>query len=223
MRILVVEDSPPTRELLKRSLEGEGHAVVTSARVSSGLRMAVEDGFELIILDIMMPDGDGIDLCRQLRQRGIQLPILFLSAKGEVGDRIQGLDAGGDDYLRKPFALAELYARVRALGRRQVGIGPAQIRHAGVRLDFNARQFERDGASVPLTRREWMVLDVLASRPGRLVTRQEILDAAWPEAGAAASDSLDVIVSRVRRKLGVSAAGQWIRTVRGQGYVFEVR
>lgn len=222
MRILVIEDSPPTRELLRRSLEGEGHTVVSSARATTGLRLAAEEAFELIILDVMLPDGDGLELCRALRERGVTVPILFLTAKGDVGDRIRGLDAGGDDYLRKPFALAELYARVRALGRRQGGSPLAQIRHAGVRLDLGARRFERDGVDVPLTRREWAVLEVLATRPGRLVTRQEILDAAWPESGTAGSDSLDVIVSRLRRKLGPHAAGSWVRTVRGEGYVFEV-
>jgi len=221
MKILVVEDSPPTRELLRRSLEGEGHSVTTAARAASGLRLAVADGFELIILDVMLPDRDGFELCGALREHGVSVPILFLTAKGEVGDRIQGLDAGGDDYLRKPFALAELYARVRALGRRRGGGPSGQIRHGGVRLDLDARRFERDGVTVPLTRREWAVMEVLASRPGRLATRQEILDAAWPGSGAAGSDSLDVIVSRLRRKLGSNGAGSWIRTVRGEGYVFE--
>jgi DNA-binding response OmpR family regulator len=220
MRILVVEDSPPTRDLLRRSLESEGHTVTTASRVSTGLKLASESTFEVLVIDVMLPDGNGLDLCRRLREQGVRTPILFLTAKGEVDDRIAGLDAGADDYLRKPFALAELRARLRALGRRQGTAGPARLERGPVRIDFGARRLEREGRSVPLTAREWAVLEVLASRAGRVVSRQDVLEAAWPDPNPAASDSLDVIVSRLRRKLG--GENDWIRTVRGEGYVLEV-
>jgi two-component system, OmpR family, response regulator len=218
MRILVIEDSPPARDLLRRSLEDDAHQVTLAARVSTGLRLATSEVFDVLVLDIMLPDGDGLELCRTLRARGVRTPILFLTARGEVHDRIAGLDAGADDYLRKPFALAELHARIRALGRRQGLTAPGYIARGSVSIDFTARRLERDEALIPLTAREWAVLDVLAARAGRVVPRQEVLDDAWPEPGPNASESLDVIVSRLRRKLG---EGEWIRTVRGEGYVFE--
>ena len=221
MRILVIEDSPPTRDLLRRSLESGGHAVTLASRASSGLRLASTAGFEVLVVDVMLPDGDGFELCRSLRRQGVRTPILFLSARGEVHDRIAGLDAGADDYLRKPFALAELHARIRALGRRQGIAAPVRIECGSVRIDFAGRRLERDGVSVPLTPREWAVLEVLAARSGRVVSRHEVLDAAWPDSSPAASDSLDVIVSRLRRKLGKPGERDWIRTVRGEGYVFE--
>lgn len=221
MKILIVEDSPPTRDLLQRALEEAGHEVVAAARFATGLKMAREGDFELLIVDVMLPDGSGVELCRTLRGHGLTFPILFLSAKGEVGDRIAGLDAGGDDYLRKPFAIAELRARVRALSRRRGTEAPTVMRHGEVTIDFTARRMTRAGADVTLTAREWAVLDVLAERAGRVVSRQEVIESAWPRPGPGASESLDVIVSRLRRKLG-DGAGPRIRTVRGQGLVLEV-
>lgn len=222
MRILVVEDSPPTRDLLRRSLEEAGHAVTLASRTTTGERLATDERFDVLVIDVMLPDGSGLDLCRALRQRGVQTPILFLTARGEVGDRIAGLDAGGDDYLRKPFALAELHARLRALGRRRGVAASVKIERGGLVIDFAGRRLERDGQVVPLTSREWAVLEVLAARAGRLVSRGDVLEAAWPQPHPAASESLDVIVSRLRRKLGPPELGCGIRTVRGEGYVLEV-
>jgi DNA-binding response OmpR family regulator len=222
MKILVVEDSPPTRDLLRHSLEGAGHEVDIASRASTGTRLASQGAYDVLIVDVMLPDRSGLDLCRELRDGGVATPILFLTAKGEVGDRVAGLEAGGDDYMRKPFALAELHARVRALGRRHGIAAPLRITAEDVTLDFGARRLERGGVMVPLTSREWAVLEVLAARPGRLVQRREVLELAWPDANPASSDSLDVILSRLRRKLGQSGDRGWIRTVRGEGYVFEV-
>jgi DNA-binding response OmpR family regulator len=219
MRVLVIEDSPPTRELLQNSLAGAGHTVAFAARVSTGLELATAEPFEVIVIDIMLPDGSGLELCRELRERGVVAPILFLTAKSEVGDRIAGLDAGGDDYLAKPFALAEFHARLRALGRRRGLAPPARLEWKSVRVDFAARRLEQAGLETPLTAREWAVLEFLAARAGRLVLRDELLEAVWHEASTSASDSLDVIMSRLRRKLGDDLC---IRTVRSQGYVFEI-
>lgn len=221
MRILLIEDDKPTRSLIHRSLDAKGHSVREAARAEEGEELARAEEFDVLIIDIQLPDGDGLDICRRLRRDGVAVPILFLTARGEVGDRVAGLDAGADDYLRKPFALAELDARVRALGRRQGSAPPTRLETARLRIDFTARQLRRDGAEVPMTAREWRVLEILASRPGRVVRREELLSLAWGDAGDSASESLDVIMSRIRRKLGHGAGGSLIRTVRGEGYVLE--
>jgi two-component system OmpR family response regulator len=221
MRVLVVEDSAPTRDLLARSLADAGMTVQTAARASTGLRTASTADFDVIVLDLMLPDGDGLDVCRELRAGGVTTPILCLTARADVGDRVRGLDAGADDYLRKPFALAELQARIRALARRRGGAPGPRIEAGAVSIDFAARRLRREGREVPLTAREWAVLELLAARAGRLVGRAELLEHAWRETTPAASDSLDVILSRLRRKLGRLEDGCAIRTVRGEGFVFE--
>jgi len=220
---LVVEDSAPTRDLLVRSLEDAGMAVTTAARKTTGLRQAMTGEHDVIVLDLMLPDGDGLDLCRELRAAGIATPVLCLTARAEVSDRVQGLDAGADDYLRKPFALAELQARIRALGRRG-GQGPTTLLEAGVvRIDFAARRLFRDGVESPMTAREWSLLEILAAREGKVVPRVEILELIWRDATSATSASLDVIIGRLRRKLGEDRQGYVVRTVRGQGYALEKR
>lgn len=221
MRILVIEDSPPTRDLLRRTLEGAAHQVTLAARASTGHKLAACGGFDVIVLDVMLPDLDGMSLCRQLRSDGITTPVLFLTARGEVSDRIAGLDAGADDYLRKPFALAEFLARVRALGRRQSTIVPKTIAWRTGRLDLTSRKCECNGQPVSLTAREWGVLEVLTARRGHAVPREDILLLVWNDAGPASSSILDVVVSRLRRKLAGAAGEALIRTVRGEGYVFE--
>ena len=221
MRILVVEDSTPTRELLERSLTTAGFEVMFASRVATGRRHMENGAFDVIVLDIMLPDGSGLDLCRELRARGVLTPILFLTARGDVEDRIAGLDAGADDYLRKPFALAELQARLRALGRRHGLTPPARLEGAGTVIDFTARRLAKDGAEVPLTAREWGVLELLASRSGRVVPRDEVLEAFWGGQSLEASASLDVIMSRLRRKLGDGDRCP-VSTVRGEGYRFEL-
>ena len=222
MRVLVIEDSAPTRELLVRSLSDAGMSVSTAARCTTGLRQATTASFDCIVLDLMLPDGDGRELCRELRAGGVHTPILCLTALGEVSDRVSGLDAGADDYLRKPFALVELHARIRALARRK-GQAPPQRVHAGdVSIDFSGRLLQRGGQEIPLTGREWSVLEILAARSGRVVPRAELLEGAWQDTSHSASESLDVILSRLRRKLGKRRDGFVIRTVRGEGFVFDV-
>lgn len=216
-----MEDSAPTRDLLVRSLESVGIHAVTVARYATGLRSALTLEFDVLVLDLMLPDGDGLDLCRELRASGVRTPILCLSARAEVGDRVNGLDAGADDYLRKPFALAELHARLRALARR-AGQAPATLMAAGaVRIDFASRQFFRAENEIGLTAREWGVLELLAARAGHVVSRVDILESVWRDTSVAASASLDVILGRLRRKLGEPSEGCSIRTVRGEGVVFE--
>jgi DNA-binding response OmpR family regulator len=195
--------------------------VETATRLSTGLRQAMAARHDVIVLDLMLPDGDGLDLCRVLRAEGVLTPVLCLTARGDVADRVRGLDAGADDYMKKPFALAELRARIRALARRQ-GLSPPRRVEAGVvRMDFTARRLERCGREIPLTAREWAVLEVLVSKQGRVVGRSDLLDSVWHGSGRPESESLDVILSRLRRKLGGDGEGCSIRTVRGEGFVFE--
>jgi len=219
----VVEDSPGTRDLLARSLTGAGFRVQFASRVSSGLRRIQNESFDAIVLDIMLPDGDGIALCRAMRAEGVTTPVLFLSARDDISDRVASLDAGGDDFLRKPFALAELNARLRALARRR-GMAPsARLEAADAAIDFAGRRLTRGGSEVPLTSREWEVLELLAGRAGRVVSRAEVLEVLWGHVSDENSASLDVIVSRLRRKLG-DGSGPWlITTIRGEGFRFGLR
>lgn len=221
MRILVVEDSGPTRELLMRAFEADGAHIVTASRFATGLRQALSAEFDVIVLDLMLPDGDGLDLCRRIRSEGVTTPVLCLTARGEVADRVHGLDSGADDYLRKPFALAELKARIRALARRQGLAAPARLASGPLRIDFTARRMTRAGQEVPLTAREWAVLESLAARLGRVVPRRDLLEDIWHDTGRGSSESLDVILSRLRRKLGSLDDGLVVRTVRGTGFVLE--
>src|SRR5207245_7628325 len=161
VNVLVIEDSGPTRSLLARALESDRMTVEVAARFSTGLRQAMAARHDVIVLDLMLPDGDGLDLCRLLRAEGVLTPVLCLTARGDVADRVQGLDAGADDYMKKPFALAELRARIRALARRQGLSPPKRIEAGGVRVDFTARRLERGGKEIPVTAREWAVLEAL--------------------------------------------------------------
>ncbi len=221
MNVLVVEDSAPTRDLLVRALGDAGMHVVTAARVSSGLRLVRETAPDVIVLDLMLPDGDGLGLCRELRAGGVTTPILCLSARGEVADRVLGLEAGADDYLRKPFAIAELRARIHALARRGGVSPPRRLEVGDVQIDFTARRLVAGTDEVPLTGREWAVLEYLAAREGRVVARDALLEDVWHGSSAAASESLEVILSRLRRKLEPARATWGLRTVRGEGVVFE--
>jgi len=223
MKLLVIEDSGACRELLVRALQSEQVDVESAARFSTGLRQALSSTHDVIVLDVMLPDGSGLDLCRKIRAEGVQTPVLCLTARGDVADRIVGLDAGADDYMRKPFALAELKARIRALARRRGLLPPSRLDFGAVHVDFTGRKLIRDGREVPLTAREWAVLEALAAKRGRVVPKTELLENVWHAAGRHESESLDVILSRLRRKLGCDDDSCAIRTVRGEGYLFEAK
>ena len=223
MKLLVIEDSGACRDLLVRALRSEQIEVDSVARFSTGLRQALSSTHDVIVLDLMLPDGDGLDLCRRLRAEGVVTPVLCLTARGHVADRVEGLEAGADDYMQKPFALAELKARIRALARRRGLLPLARIEVGGMRIDFTARTLIREGREIPLTAREWAVLEVLASKRGRVVAKAELLELIWHASGQHQSESLDVILSRLRRKLGGDAGVCVLRTVRGEGYVLEAK
>jgi DNA-binding response OmpR family regulator len=214
VRILIVDDHEEIHELLTSALGRDGHHTVSAGSVAEALAALADQAPDVIVLDLALPDGSGVALCRALRRRGERAPILLLTAHGDVTRRIEGLDAGADDFLAKPFAVGELRARVRALARR--GPMPATLEHrvGDVALAISERRARKSERDVPLTTREWAVLELLASRRGRVVGREEILDAIWGSVDEAANASLAVIIARIRRKLGPAV----LRTQRGEGY-----
>lgn len=217
MRILVVDDEEDVSSLVSRALAREGHAVRCAASLAEAEAAMIDAPIDLMVLDLQLGDGSGLDLCRKLRRRGDAIPVLLLTAHGEVPRRLEGFDAGADDFLSKPFAVAELRARVRALARRGPALRPAITSVGGVDLDLAARRALRGGDEIPITAREWAIIELLLSARGRIVSRVEILESIWGESSEAASASLDVIIARVRRKLGSTV----IRTLRGEGYAVD--
>ncbi|MBI5515011.1 MAG: response regulator transcription factor [Deltaproteobacteria bacterium] len=217
LQVLVVEDNAETRDLVARALAHDGHTVLGARDAAEALGAVAAAVPQVIVLDLGLPDMAGVDLCRALRRRGCVAPLLVLTAHGAVDCRVECLDAGADDFLAKPFAIAELRARVRALGRRRALPGTMFHRVGEVELDLTGRRATRCGVALPLTAREWAVVELLAARAGQLVPRAEILEAVWGEESEAASASLDVIVARIRRKLGDGV----LRTARGEGYALE--
>lgn len=213
MRVLVVDDEADVRSVVARALRSDGHVVSTAEDLATARERASE-GAELLVLDLRLPDGFGLALCRELRGAGSTVPILLLTALSQVALRVEGLDAGADDFLAKPFAIAELRARVRALGRRgALPRGLTYVRDDLV-LDFAGRIARRADRDVAITAREWAILELLARRAGRVVARFDLLESVWGESSDAASSSLEVLIGRLRRKLGAEV----IRTLRGEGY-----
>ena len=218
MRILIVEDQPDTRQMVEDALRDASFTVDSAVDVESALTCLDVSEYDAVILDWMLPDGSGIDLCRRMRQDGNEVPVLFLTAKGDVADRVAGLNAGGDDYLRKPFAVAELIARLRALTRRR-NPGLASVNQVGdAQVDLAARRVTLDNKEVPLTAKEFALLECLLSRRGRAIARTDILRMVWDDPTLGAEASLEVLISRLRRKLSSSDTPCPIRTHRGYGY-----
>jgi len=218
VRILVVDDEPAVRESLASSLEFEDYEVVTATDGLSALDELGRTRPDLAILDVLMPRMDGLTTCRRLRARGETLPVLMLTARDTIGDRVTGLDAGADDYLVKPFELDELLARVRALLRRGVAAtrGGDSLEYAGLRMDTVTREVTRDGRALDLTRTEHALLELFLTHPRQVLTREQILKAVWGFDFEPSSNSLDVYVMYLRRKTGEP---RLINTVRGVGYV----
>ncbi|MCP3064156.1 response regulator transcription factor [Myxococcus sp. K38C18041901] len=213
MHVLVVDDHQELRALVAQALERDGHLVRQAADVEQA-RQALLAEPDVIVLDIGLPDGSGLSLCRELRRDGIQTPILILTAHNRVNERVEGLDAGADDFLGKPFAIAELRARVRAVGRRRERTSTVRVRLGDVELDFGRREALRAGQAVALTSREWTILETLAARGDRVVSKDTMMESIWGEATAGAVSSLEVLVARIRKKLGEEA----VVTLRGEGY-----
>jgi two-component system, OmpR family, response regulator len=217
MRILVVEDEPDMRVLLARSLQEQGYAVDAAADGREGLIKAVALQYDALILDLMLPLMDGLTVLKELRREGHLAPVLLLTARDAVQDRVTGLDLGADDYLAKPFELAELMARLRALTRRAAGKASAVIEIGDIRIDMASQTVFRSGELVPLTPREYSLVELLALHRGELVTRTTIYDHLYDENDDSLSNLIDVHVSNIRKKLHKD----FIATRRGQGYIIE--
>jgi two-component system OmpR family response regulator len=222
MRVLVVEDYAPVRRSVSQALEENGFAVDTAADGEDGLWYAEENPYDAIVLDIMLPKLDGIAVLRRLRTKGKDVPVLLLTARDGVDDRVKGLDTGADDYLVKPFALAELIARVKALVRRRYARPTPVIRVGDLEVDTAKRVVSRAGATVALSAREYALLEYLAMRAGELVTRTEIWEHVYDFASDAHSNVVDVYIGYLRRKLELDGQPRLIHTRRGQGYVLGV-
>ena len=210
----MVEDEPRMAGLLKRALQEEGHAVDVAADGPEGLWLATENTYGAIVLDVMLPGLDGIGVCRRLREAGSWVPVLLLTARDGVGDRVRGLDAGADDYLVKPFSLLELAARLRALARRDDRSRPVILAEGDLRLDPAAKRAWRAGTELYLSPKEFALLEFFLRHPGRVLTRSQIIEAVWDFAYDGGSNVVDQYVNYLRRKIG----WQEIETVRGMGY-----
>jgi DNA-binding response OmpR family regulator len=217
MKILVVEDEHRLADLLRRALEHERHAVDISYDGRDGLERAEMGAFDLVVLDVMLPGLDGFEVCRQLRAAGVSTPVLMLTARDAVADRVQGLDAGADDYLTKPFAVAELLARVRALARRSP-TAPEILQVSDVTLDPGRHSVRRAQRHIDLTRTEFALLEYLMRHPGQVLTRQQITDHVWGYDYETMTNVVDIYVHYLRNKLEKGFKGKLIRTVRGVGY-----
>jgi two-component system response regulator MprA len=211
-RVLVVDDDPPLRRMLERTLKAEGFEVSVAPDGGAALVQAERSAPDVIVLDVAMPVLDGLAVCRRLRSKGLPTPILMLTARDAVPDRVAGLEAGADDYLVKPFAMQELIARIRALTRRTADPGPI-LAYADLTLDAETRKATRGARAIELTGREAALLELLLRVPGRTVTRERALDEIWDS--AAEQNVVDRYITRLRRKLGEPPL---IRTVRGAGF-----
>ena len=219
MYVLVVEDERRLAQVIRRVLEEEGHTVDLAYDGEDGLGMALEGSHDVIVLDILLPGMDGVEVCRTLRASRVDTPVLLLTALDDVQDRVRGLDAGADDYLAKPFAFQELLARLRALGRRRVQARePERFQTADLVLDLNRRRAERAGRVIELSPKEFALLEFLMRNEGRVVSRTQILDHVWGYDYSPDSNLVDVYVTYVRRKVDRSHDRKLIRTVRGVGY-----
>ena len=220
MRVLLVEDDRELTEILTRGFREHHIEVVAAPDFAEGLRRAALGQYAVIILDVMLPGGDGFDLCKRIRAKGITTPILMLTARGAVEDRVAGLEAGADDYLAKPFAFRELLARVRALSRRQPALKEEKKVIADLEIDLRAREVRRGGEAITLTSKEWELLQLLAEKEGAVVTRAEITERVWDENHDPFTNVLEVLVRRLRRKIDDGFEPKLIHTVRGAGYRF---
>jgi len=220
MQILVVDDDAAVRESLGRALRLEGFDVELAADGSEALERleANGDGPDLVVLDVLMPNVDGLEVCRRLRRAGSKLPVLMLTARDEVSDRVAGLDAGADDYVVKPFALVELLARVRALLRRSADEAVEVLRFADLQLDPATREVRRDGDMIELTRTEFALLELFMLNPRQVLTRSLIFERVWGYDFGFGSNSLDVYIGYLRRKTEAGGKSRLIQTIRGVGY-----
>jgi DNA-binding response OmpR family regulator len=218
MRILLVEDERKVASFIARALRENTYAVDVAENGEKALQLSADVSYDAILLDVRLPGLSGIDVCRELRQRRIESPVLMLTARGLVEQRVEGLDAGADDYLTKPFVLAELLARVRALVRRGFHSGNAKLRYADVALDRHRRRATRGQEVIPLTSKEFALLELLLLRAPEMVTRSEIVEHVWDCHFDSETNLIEVYINRLRHKLDQNRSSKLIHTVRGVGY-----
>jgi two-component system, OmpR family, response regulator len=221
MRVLVVEDEKKTASFIRKALQAEGFAVDVCHTGDDALAAASTTPFDGIVLDIMLPGRDGLSVLRLLRERGNATPVLLLSARGEVNERVEGLNTGADDYLPKPFALVELIARVRALGRRGGEPKAVVLRVADLTLDTVTRRAQRGGVNFDLTTREYRLLEFLMRSAGRICGRMAILEKVWDYDFDPGTNLVDVYIKRLREKIDADFEPKLLHTVRGVGYVMK--
>ena len=221
MRLLLVEDDAKLARAVGRGLRHEGYAVDVVGDGDAALRQAAVWDYDAIVLDVMLPNRDGFEVCDALRARDCWAPILMLTARGQVGDRIRGLDAGADDYLAKPFDFGELLARLRALVRRAPAERPVRLEVGDLVVDPSTHAVARAGVPVALTAREFALLEYLARHAGEAVTRASLLDHVWDENFEGSTNIVDVYVGYLRKKLEQPFDRRLIRTIRGVGYALE--
>lgn len=217
MRLLLVEDEPDLAAVVQAGLTQSGYTVEWTERGSDALERLSHGGYSLVLLDVMLPDTDGWRVCEALRRRRDPIPVLMLTARDSVEDRVRGLDSGADDYLPKPFDFRELRARVRALLRRERTNKGKIIEVGDLVIDTERRQVRRGGNEIPLSQREYTLLEALAAREGTTVSRETILERVWEDADTA-SNTVEVYISSLRRKVDGDSEIKLIRTVHGQGY-----
>jgi two-component system OmpR family response regulator len=218
MRVLLVEDEPRMASLIHRGLVGEGLAADVAPSGEDALWLAEAHEYDAIVLDVMLPGLDGFETCRRLRGSGVWSPVLMLTARDAVEDRVAGLDSGADDYLVKPFAFAELLARLRALARRGETERPAVLEVGDLRLDPATRRVERAGREIELSAKEFALLETFMRRPGQVLSRLQLLEHAWDFAYDNRSNVVDVYVRRLRRKIDEPFGRRSLETLRGAGY-----
>jgi two-component system OmpR family response regulator len=223
MRVLVAEDDQVIADFVSQGLREAGYAVDVATTGGDALRKALEGGYDAAVMDVMLPELDGISVIEQLRAKRNQMPVLILSARHSVDDRVKGLQAGGDDYLTKPFAFAELLARLQALLRRSGGASePTRLTVGDLTLDLLSRRVERSGRPLDLRPREFALLEYLMRHPGRVLSKTMILSHVWGYSFDPGTNVVDVLVSRLRDKVDEGFDTKVIHTVRGAGYVLKV-
>lgn len=218
MRILVVEDEHKIANSIKKGFEQESWAVDVAYDGVEGFDLASSENYDLIVLDLMLPGKDGFTISKDLRKDGIHTPILILTAKGEIGDKVEGLNSGADDYLVKPFAFEELLARARALGRRPLEIKDSKLKINNLELDSNTFEVRKNGAKIDLSRKEFAILEYLMRNAGRVISKDNIIAHVWDYESDILPNTVEVFIGYLRSKVG----GDVIKTVRGFGYKIDV-
>ena len=219
MRILIAEDEKKIADFIRRGLKEEGYAADTANTGPDALRLAAENPYDLLLLDVMLPGLDGVEVCRRLRAEGLSAPIMMLTAKDRVEDKVKGLDSGANDYLTKPFAFEELLARVRALLRPRPAEAAALLKAGRIELDLPAHKARLAGKDLDLSAKEFSLLEYLVRNQGKTVTRTMIAEHVWDINFDTGTNVIDVYINYLRRKLDKGGAGGMITTVRGKGYM----